>query len=100
MVTYMVACLIPVQADDDLLKSVLQCSALLILVWKRDHPSHTVDEAVFGLLSEDEAEGLEEQPRIARRGVGVPAAAPTVPAEPQPAEDEVLVKKRALKRVK
>ena len=96
MVAYMVSCLISVPADDDLLKYVLECSALLPSLWMRDHPSDTEDEAMVRLLSEDEAEGLETQPGVARRGAGVSAA---VLAEPQPAGDEVLVKKRTLKRV-
>ena len=58
----------------------------------------------MGLSSKDEAEGLEVAPGVARRGTGVP----TVP-EPQPApalaplrvaDDEVVMKKRALRRMK
>ena len=72
--------------------------------WKIEHPSDTEDEKNVGLSSEDEAEGLEAAPGVARRGTGVP----TVP-EPQPAsapaplrvaDDEVIVKKRALRRMK
>ena len=72
--------------------------------WKIKHPSDTEDEKNVGLSSEDEAEGLEAAPGVARRGTGVP----TVP-EPQPApapaplrvaDDEVVVKKRALRRMK
>ena len=65
--------------------------------WKRDHPSDTEDEGFVGLSSEDEVEGLAVQPRVARRGARALSA---VPEEPQPAGDEVLVKKRTLKWVK
>ena len=50
----MVLCLISVLADDDLLKPILECSALLPSLWMRDHPSDTEDEAAVGLLSEDD----------------------------------------------
>ena len=72
--------------------------------WKIEHPSDTEDEKNVGLSSEDEAEGLEAAPGVARRGTGVP----TVP-EPQPAsapaplrvaDDEIVMKKRALRRMK
>ena len=48
--------------------------------WKIEHPSDTEDERNVGLSSEDEAEGLETAPGVARRGTGLPAA-----PEPQPA---------------
>ena len=72
--------------------------------WKTLHPSDTEDERNVGLSSEDEAEGLETAPGVARRGTGLPAApepqpAP-VPAPVQLAEDEVIIKKRALRRMK
>ena len=72
--------------------------------WKILHPSDTEDERNVGLSSEDEAEGLETAPGVARRRTGLPAApepqpAP-VPAPVQLAEDEVIVKKRALRRMK
>ena len=68
--------------------------------WKIEHPSDTEDEKNVGLSSEDEAEGLEVAPGVARRGTGQPATlepqpAP-VPAPVQLAEDEIIVKKRAL----
>ena len=68
-----------------------------------DHPSDTEEDIAVGLSSEDKAEGLAASPGVARCSFGGPAAAPTeVPTllEPCPAEDEVLVKKRALKQVK
>ena len=47
--------------------------------WKIEHPSDTEDEKNVGLSSEDEAEGLEAAPGVARRGTGVPpsSGAPT-----------------------
>ena len=67
--------------------------------WKVDHHSDTEDDEVVGLSSEDEAEGLPATPRVARCRFGGPAPVP-VPPEPHLAEDEVVVKKRALKQVK
>ena len=60
------------------------------------------DEVAVGLSSEDKAEGLEADPGVSQCGFSGPAGetvAPTL-AAPQPAQDEVVVKKRALKRVK
>ena len=101
----MVSFLISVLADENLLKSVLECSDLLVSMWKRDHPSDTEDDELVGLSSKDEVKGLATQPGVARKGTGVPAAVPVevsaaVLVEPQPSADEVLVKKRALKWVK
>ena len=73
MVKCMVSCLVSVLADEDLLKSVLECSELLQL-WKRDHPSDTEDEGLVGLSGEDEAEGPAIQSGVARRGARVLAA--------------------------
>ena len=93
-----------VRAGHDLLKSVWEVTERKPSHWKIEHPSDTKDEKNVGLSSEDEAEGLEAAPGVARRGTGVP----TVP-EPQPAsapaplrlaDDEVVVKKRALRRMK
>ena len=100
----MVSFLISVLADEDLLKSVLECSDLLVSLWKRDHPSDTEDDELVRLFSKDEAEGLATKPQVARKGAGVPVAVlAEVPAavlvQPQPSADEVLVKKRALKWV-
>ena len=72
--------------------------------WKIQHPSDTEDDCAVGLTSEDEAEGLEPTPGVARRSFGGPPApevqpAP-IPVQPQVAGDEVVVKKRALKLVK
>ena len=65
--------------------------------WKI-HPSDTEDEQSVGISSEDEAEGLEAAPGVARCGSGRPAALEAqpalVPVQPQVAEDEVVVKKR------
>ena len=91
-----------VLADQDLLKSVLECLDLVVLLWKRDHPSNTEYDGLVRLSREDEVEDQATQPGVARKGVRVPAAVPVeVPAAilavSQPSADEVLVKKRALK---
>ena len=77
-----------------------ECSDIKVSRWKIAHPSNTEDERDVGLSSEDEAEGLEAAPGVARRGTGGPATpepqpAP-VPAPVQVAEDEVIMKKRVL----
>ena len=64
------------------------------------HPSDTEDETLVGLSSEDEAEGLAALPRVARQRSSGPAVVPGSPVCHPAAEDEVLVKKRALKWVK
>ena len=93
-----------VKADRKLLKFVWECSELKVSHWKILHSSDTEDERTVGLTSEDEAEGLEPAPGVSRCSFGgppAPMAQPEpVPAQPQLAEDEVVVKKRALKRVK
>ena len=105
MVECMVSFLISVLADEDLLKSLLECSELMISAWKRDHPSNAEDDTVVRLSSKDEAEGLATAPGVARQGSRGPAAVleevpAAVLAEPHPAGDVVVVKKRALKWVK
>ena len=93
-----------VKADSNLLKMVWECSNLKVSQWKIQHPSDTEDKHTIGLTSEDEAEGLEAAPRVARCSFGgppIPEAQPA-PVLPQhrPADDEVVMKKRALKHVK
>ena len=68
------------KAGRDLLKLVWECTELKASRWKILHPSDTEDEPNVGLSSEDEAEGMEVTPGVARRGPGRPAA-----PEPQPA---------------
>ena len=94
----MVAFLISVIADADLMKSVLETLRLLMLPYKVEHPSDTKDGHEVGLSSEDEVEGLPADPGMAHRGV-VTGPAPAPAPEPR-REDEVVVKKRALNRVK
>ena len=81
-----------------------ECTELKASPWKALHPSDTEDEPNVGLSSEDEAEGMEVTLGVTRKGPGRPAAPepqPTpAPALLQVAADEVVVKKRALKRVK
>ena len=87
--------LILVIADSSLLKSVLECSQLRVSRWKDQHPSDTEDEVAVGLSSEDEAEGLDTDPGVAHCSYSGPAREPVAPAPaaPQPAQDEVVVKK-------
>ena len=88
-----------VLADASLLKSVLECSVLEVSRWKVEHLTDTKDDVMVGLTSEDEAEGLPTTLGIARHWFGGPARVPE-PLEPRPTDDEVVVKKRALKWVK
>ena len=85
-------------ADGDLMKSVLETLRLFTLPYKVEHPSDTEDGHEVGLSSEDEAEGLAADPGMACRGV-VTSPAPAPVPEPR-GEDVVVMKKRALKRVK
>ena len=93
-----------VKAGRDLLKSVWETSEMKASRWKIEHPSDTEDEKNVGLSSEDEAEGLEASPGVARRGTGEPPApepqpAPA-PAPVQLADDEIIVKKWAIRWMK
>ena len=78
------------------MKSVLETSRLLTSPYKAEHPSDTEDGLNVGLSSEDEAEGLPTDPGRAHRDtVTGPSLAP------KPTEGaEVVVKRRALRRVK
>ena len=80
-------------ADADLMKSVLEMSRLLTSPYKAEHPSDRLD---VGLSSEDEVEGLPTDPGRACRGI---ATGPSPNPEPT-GGDEVVVKRRALRRVK
>ena len=62
----MVSFLVSVLTNEDLLKSVLECSELMISAWKKDHPSDTKDDTVVWLSSEDEAEDLAATLRVSR----------------------------------
>ena len=55
-----------VLANANLLKLVLECSILKVSRWKVEHPSDTEDETLVRLSSEDEAEGLDAVPGVAR----------------------------------
>ena len=58
--------LFSVLANHDNLKSILECSQLMMSKWKHDHPSDTEDETLVGLTSEDEAEGMDWCEGVAR----------------------------------
>ena len=77
---------------------------LKVSPWKILHPSYTEDEPNVGISNEDEAEGMEAAPGVARRGSGQPAVPepqPTpAPALLQVTADEVVIKKRVLERMK
>ena len=66
IVECMVSFLVSVLANEDLLKSVLEYSELMISAWKKDHPSDTEDDTVVRLSSEDKVEGLATVPRVSR----------------------------------
>ena len=68
------------KADHDLLKSVWECTEIKESRWKILHPSDTKEEKNVGISSEDEAEGLEVAPGVARQGTGRPAALEVQPA--------------------
>ena len=87
---------ISVIADADLMKSVLETSRLLTSLYKAEHPSDTEDRLNVGLSSKDEAEGLLTNLGRAHRGI---MTGPSL--APKPTEGaEVVVKRRALRRVK
>ena len=83
-------------ADVDLMKSVLEMSRLLMSPYKAEHPSDTEDGLDVGLSSEDEVQGLPADPGRACRGI---MTGPALTPEPT-GVDEVVVKRRALRRVK
>ena len=62
---FLVAFLISVIADADVMKSVLETSRLLTLPYKAEHPSNTEDGHEVGLTSE----GLPAGPGVACGGV-------------------------------
>ena len=98
---------IPVHADEDLEKYVLEMTQLCCTMWTVD----TEDEALVGISSEDEAEDLDLDPSIAHQAVRQSVPAPsagtsTAPSAavgstaavvgPTPGLDEVIVKRAAL----
>ena len=86
--------------DADNVKDVLEVSELMV-TWQKDaHPSNTEDEVNLGLSSEDETEGMDQQPLIAQRGHAA-REGPPQGATPTPVgEGEVVVKKQVLRRMK
>ena len=62
--TYQLLC-ISVHADEDLEKYVLETSKLCCTMFKHKCPADTEDEALVGISSGDEAEGLDLDPAIA-----------------------------------
>ena len=89
-----------VMADEDNVKDILLTSTLMVSWHRVEHPLDMEDEGGVGLSSEDEAEGLGPEAEVAQKdqasGGGRPEGATPTPV----GEDEVLVKKQALRRVK
>ena len=91
-----------VLANHDNLKSVLECSPLMMSKWKHDHPSDTEDETLVGLTSEDEAEGVDWCEGVTRQWWVMQGPEPESRPEATaaPTGSKVLIKKRALLHVK
>ena len=87
-------------ADEDNVKDVLLTSPLMVSWYRKEHPSDTEDEGDVGLLSEDEAEGLDPEAGVAQRGQAA-REGPPPGATPTPVgEGEVVIKRGALRRMK
>ena len=91
---------VSVIADVDLMKAVLEMSRLLTSPYKAEHPSDTEDGLEVGLSSEDEVEGLPADPGRACRGIVTGTAPAPATAPESKGGNKVVVKKRALRRVK
>ena len=89
-----------VMADEDNVKDILLTSPLMVSWYRAENPLDTEDKGDVGLSSENEAEGLDPEAEVAQKGqasgVGRPEGVTPTPV----GEDEVLVKKWALRRVK
>ena len=68
--------------------------------YRAEHPSDTEDEGGVGLSSEDEAEGLGPEAEVAWKGQASGGGRPEGVTPTPVGEDEVLIKKWALRRVK
>ena len=79
-----------VRADKTLVKDVLTCTQLTPSTYKSHHPEDTNDPDTVGGSSEDEAEGLEEIPGVARRLLN-PTPEPPSPPTLVPAEEEGMI---------
>ena len=82
-------CVFPVRADKALVKDVLTCTPLTPSTYKFRHPD---DLDAVGGSSEDEAEGLGENPGVSHRLQKPPRPEPTL--EPTPTPTPVLLKRR------
>ena len=89
-----------VMADEDNVKDVLLTSPLMVSWYRVEHPLDTEDKGDVGLSSEDEAEGLGPEAEVAWKGQASRVRRAEGVAPTPVGEDEVLVKKRALRRVK
>ena len=99
-IEWSLVCLLPVQANKELVKDVLTCRPLESSMYKSRHPDNTDDPDVVGVSSEDEAEGMEDILGVSRR-LNKPPPAGSSPAEPPaPQEEEGMIKvpKKDLKR--
>ena len=91
---------ISVVTDAANVKNVLEVSELMVMWWKDAHPTKPQDEVNVGLTSEYEAEGMVQQPGIAQRGQAAGGGPPWGATPTLVGEGGVVVKKRALKRMK
>ena len=75
---------------------MLECSPLKASAWKDHHPLDMEDKVAVGLFSEDEVEGLDAVTGVSHHSFSGPAGelVATAMAAPQPAQDEVVAKKR------
>ena len=87
-------------ADEDNIKDILLTSPLMVSWYRAEHPSDTEDKGGVGLLSEDEAEGLGPEAEVAWKGWASRGRRPEGVTPTPVGEDEVLVKKGTLRRVK
>ena len=98
----LLALYLSVQANEELVKDVLTCTALTPSTYKAWHPDDTDDPDAVGGSSKDEAEGMEEVLGVSRH-LQRPAEPEPSPATPTPSsapteEGVIRVQKKDLKR--
>ena len=99
-IEWLLVCLLPVWANKELVKDILTCRPLESSMYKSHHPDDTDDPDVVSVISEDEAEGMEDILGVSRRLNKPPPAGPSPPEPPVPEEEEGMIKvpKKDLKR--